>query len=253
VAVLLIDAGNTRIKWARLRGVDLGPAHAAVHAHWRPGEYARRLLGAVPPERILVASVAGAAVRAALTQAARRTRVPISFVRVPARGAGIRVGYAEAWRLGVDRFIGMVAAHHLFRGVPVCVAGIGTALTLDLIARSGRHAGGAIIPGPALMIQTLLSETSGIRRRARGGRRTGRGPFGRSTRDALEAGAHYAAAALIDRAVDEATALVGRPPLVVLTGGGATSVRPLLRSPAVGVPDLVLRGLAVLAAQPRAR
>jgi type III pantothenate kinase len=253
VAVLLVDAGNTRIKWARLTGVDLGRSHAAVHAQWPAAEYARRLIGTTAPERILVSSVAGPAVRAALRQVARRTRVPISFVTVPARRAGITVGYAEAWRLGVDRFIGMVAAHHLFRGVPVCVAGIGTALTLDLVARSGRHLGGAIIPGPALMVGTLLSKTWGIRRRAHGGRRSGRGPFGRSTRDAIEAGAHYAAAALIDRAVDEATALVGRPPLVVLTGGGAGGVRPLVHSPAVAVPDLVLRGLAVLAAQPRAR
>lgn len=253
MAVLLIDAGNTRIKWARLEGADLARSHAAVHAKWRTDQYARRLIGTAPPERILASSVAGPSVRAALTQVARRTRVPISFVTVPARGAGITVGYAEAWRLGVDRFVGMVAAHHLFRGVPVCVAGIGTALTLDLIARSGRHFGGAIIPGPALMVGTLLSKTWGIRRRAQGGRRTGRGPFGRSTRDAIEAGAHYAAAALIDRAVDEATGRVGRPPLVVLTGGGAGGVRPLLHSPAVAVPDLVLRGLAVLAAQPRAR
>ena len=253
MTVLLIDVGNTRIKWARLQGADLRRASAAVHANWRTEEYARRLIGAVPPERILVSSVAGPAVRAALTRMARRSRVPVSFVKVPARRAGITVGYADAWRLGVDRFIGMVAAHHLFRGVPVCVAGIGTALTLDLIARSGRHFGGAIIPGPGLMVETLLSGTWGIRRRARGGRRTGRGPFGRSTRAANEAGAHYAAAALIDRAVDEGTALVGRPPLVVLTGGGAEGVRPLVHSPAVGVPDLVLRGLAVLAAQPRAR
>jgi type III pantothenate kinase len=253
MTVLLIDVGNTRIKWARLEGADLGRAHAAVHAHWGAGHYARRLFGPRLPGRILVSSVAGPRVRAALTQAARAARVPIGFVAVPARGAGIRVGYAEAWRLGVDRFCGMLAAHRLFPGLPVCVAGVGTALTVDLVARSGRHFGGAIIPGPALMVQSLLSGTSGIRRRARGGRRSNRGPFGRSTRDAIEAGAHFAAAALIDRAVDEGIVLVGRPPLVVLTGGGADGVRPLLRSPAVGVPDLVLRGLAVLAAQPPAR
>jgi type III pantothenate kinase len=253
VAVLLIDVGNTRIKWARLEGADLARAHAAVHARWGAAQYARRLLGRTLPERILVSSVAGPRVRAAQTQVARARGVPIRFVTVPARGAGIRVGYAEAWRLGVDRFCGMLAAHHLFPGLPVCVAGIGTALTVDLVARSGRHFGGAIIPGPALMVQALLNETWGIRRRARGGRRTNQGPFGRSTRDAIEAGAHYAAAALIDRAVDEGIARVGRPALVVLTGGGAGGVRPLVRSPAVGVPDLVLRGLAVLAAQPPAR
>ena len=253
MTLLLIDAGNSRLKWARLSGAGLGRPRAAVAADWRAADYARHLLGGALPERILVSSVAGPAVRTALTGMARARRVPITFVSVPRRGAGIAVGYREAWRLGVDRFVGMVAAHHLFPGIPVCVAGVGTALTVDLIARSGRHLGGAIVPAPALMVQTLLSGTWGIRRRARGGRATGRGPFGRSTRDGIEAGARYAAAALIDRATDEAVALVERPPLVVLTGGGAAAVRPLVRSPAVGVPDLVLRGLAVLAAQPRAR
>jgi pantothenate kinase type III len=60
-------------------------------------------------------------------------------------------------------------------------------------------------------------------------------------------GSRYAAAALVDRAVEEAVPLVGRRPLVVLTGGGAAVIRPLLRSPCVGIVDLVLRGLAVLA------
>jgi pantothenate kinase type III len=47
--------------------------------------------------------------------------------------------------------------------------------------------------------------------------------------------------------VDEGRTLLGRRPLVVLTGGEAAAVRPLLRSSFAGVPDLVLRGLAVLA------
>jgi len=71
--------------------------------------------------------------------------------------------------------------------------------------------------------------------------------FARSTRAGLVQGARYAAAALIDRAVEEGQALLGRQPLVVLTGGQAAAVRPLLRSPCVVVPDLVLRGLAALA------
>ncbi|MBV8496859.1 MAG: type III pantothenate kinase, partial [Gammaproteobacteria bacterium] len=122
--------------------------------------------------------------------------------------------------------------------------------TVDLIEATGRHRGGMIVPSPALMVETLLSRTHGIRRRASGGRASGAALFGRSTREAIEIGSRYAAAALIDRAVAEARPLVGRRPLVVLTGGAAPTVRPLLQSLHVGVPDLVLRGLAVLAQGP---
>jgi type III pantothenate kinase len=142
----------------------------------------------------------------------------------------------------------MVGAHHLFKGVPLLVVGVGTALTLDLLGARGRHFGGAIIPAPQLMVATLLQETSGIRRRAEGGGSSTPGLFARSTRDAIGQGSRYAAAATIDRAVDEAAQLASTRPLVVMTGGQAPLVRSLVRSHCVGVADLTLRGLAVLAA-----
>jgi type III pantothenate kinase len=258
VTVLLVDIGNTRIKWARLYGARLGRARAAVHSAWSSATYARRLFGpGASPTRLWVTSVAGPGVNRALAAAARRAGVAAKFVAVPRRGGGVRVGYLEPWRLGSDRFVAAVGAHELFPRVPVCVVGVGTAMTIDLVGGDGRHRGGMIIPAPALMVDTLLTRTHGIQRRAQGGR-TGGGArlFARSTRAGLVQGARYAAAALIDRAVQEAYALLGRKPLVVLTGGQAKAVRPLVRSSCVLVPDLVLRGLAVLArrqARPRRR
>jgi type III pantothenate kinase len=158
----------------------------------------------------------------------------------------VTVGYVEPWRLGVDRFAAVVGAHEMFDSLPVCVVGIGTAMTIDLVSASGRHQGGVIVPAPHLMVATLLTRTHGIRRRAQGGAAGGRGIFGRSTRDAIERGSRYAAAALIDRAVAEASSLCGREPLVVLTGGDAGEVSPLVHSRCLAVPELVLRGLAVL-------
>lgn len=121
-------------------------------------------------------------------------------------------------------------------------------MTIDLVDADGRHRGGVIIPGPTLMVETLLMRTHGIRRRARGGTAVvvGRSLFGRSTRSGIVQGARHAAAATIDQAVQQAEGLVGRRPLVVLTGGGAPAVRGLLHSHWVLVPDLVLRGLGVL-------
>ena len=253
MSVLLIDIGNTRIKWARFDGQRLGRQRAAVHSGWGGEDYARRVIGSGRRlDRILVASVAGARVDRSLVLAARRARAPApEFVISQRRAGGVTSGYVEPWRLGVDRFVAAIGAHHLARGKAVCVVGVGTAMTIDLVDAKGGHRGGAIIPAPTLMVDSLLNNTDGIRRRAQGGARGGSSLFGRSTRAAIMQGSRYAAAALIDRAVGEARALVpGRAPLVMLTGGGAASIQPLVQSTCVSVPDLVLRGLAALCAEP---
>ena len=247
MTVLLVDIGNTRIKWAHVAGGRLNRVRAAAHAAWTAADYGGRLFAGRRPERMLVASVAGPKVTRALATAARRAGVSARFVRVPRRGGGITVGYLEPWRLGVDRFVALVGARDCFRGIALCVVGVGTAMTVDLVGGDGRHRGGAIIPAPELMVESLLDHTHGIRRRARGGARGRAALFARSTRAAIAQGARYAAAALVDRAVAEASVIFGRTPLVVLFGGEARAVRPLVLSASVGVPDLVLRGLAVLA------
>jgi type III pantothenate kinase len=251
MAMLLIDIGNTRIKWARLDKGRLGVRRAAAHAGWHVEDYTRRVIGSARGvTRILVASVAGKKVDRALATAARGAGIRAEFISVPRQGGGVTVGYHEPWRLGVDRFVAAVAAHHLFKGVAVWAVGVGTAMTLDLIAADGKHKGGVIIPAPALMVDTLLTRTSGIRRRAQGGASGAKGLLARSTRVGIRQGARFAAAALIDRAVAEAETLIGKRPFVVVTGGESAAVRPLLKSPAAGVPDLLLKGLAVLALQP---
>jgi type III pantothenate kinase len=207
-------------------------------------------------ERILVASVAGTRVDRSLALGARSARVaPPEFVESQRRAGGVTVGYLEPWRLGVDRFVATIGAHQLAKGKAVCVVGVGTAMTIDLVGADGRHRGGAIIPAPTLMVDTLLSNTHGIRRRAEGGSAgVGSSLFGRSTRAAIVQGSRYAAAALIDRAVGEARALArGRAPLVMLTGGGAPAIQPLVQSTCINVPDLVLQGLAALCQEPNPR
>lgn len=248
MSALLVDIGNSRIKWAWLKDGHLGKSQAAEYSGWRAGDFARRVIGSRRDiERILVSSVAADRVTDALAAGARLVRAPEpERVTTRRRAGGVTIGYIDPWRLGVDRLLAMIAAHRRFARRPVCAVAVGTALTLDLVGADGRHWGGAIIPAPPLMVASLLDGTSGIRRRVQGGA-SGRGPalFGRSTRAAVEQGARFAAAAAVDRAVSEAKALVGRTPALVLTGGGAPGLRPLIRSPSLIVPDLVLEGLAV--------
>jgi type III pantothenate kinase len=251
---LLVDIGNTRVKWARLVGGKVGPQHAAAHVGWTSEDFARALFGRQRAngrhsalERILVVSVAGARVDRLVAAAAKsRTGIEPELFTSKRRAGGVTTQYVEPWRLGADRLVGAIGAHRLARGRAVCVIAVGTALTLDLVDDRGRHQGGAIVPAPGLMKDSLLTKTNGIRRRAQGGSPAGRF-FARSTRAAIEQGSRYAAAAVIDRAVAEARKVIGRPPLVLLTGGGAPSLRPLINSRHRLVPDLVLQGLAVLA------
>jgi type III pantothenate kinase len=250
MSTLLVDIGNTRVKWARLVRGKVGRQHAAAHLNWTEKDFERRVLAGNPrPSRILVSSVAGERVNRLFRRAARAaTGVSPEFLATPRSAAGVTTMYSEPWRLGVDRFVSSVGARHLARGRAVCAVNIGTAMTLDLVDEQGRHRGGAIIPGPQLMVLSLLANTDGILRRARG-TASGRSFFARNTRGALEQGARYAAAAVIDRAVSEAKQLLGKAPLVLVAGGAARHIGPLLRSRHRVVPDLVLRGLAVLAGQ----
>ena len=75
-------------------------------------------------------------------------------------------------------------------------------------------------------------------------------PLADNTRAAIEAGCLTAAAGLIDRTVNQLTRELGVRPVVFVTGGGADSVLPLLKGACKPCPELVLRGVAVLADVP---
>ncbi|MGB6605391.1 MAG: type III pantothenate kinase, partial [Steroidobacteraceae bacterium] len=88
MVVLLVDIGNSRIKWARTNGGRFGPRHAAAHLGWGAGEYQRRLFGkargrgARAPEMVLVSSVAAPKVNRRLAAAARLAGARTRFAKV---------------------------------------------------------------------------------------------------------------------------------------------------------------------------
>lgn len=245
---LLVDIGNTRAKWTLLQGARMGRGDVVVHEGDAAAlaELVRRAGQQV--SRVVVVSVASEKLNRALASAARRQwKVTPEFMKSSRRAYGVTNGYRDVWRLGVDRWVAVIGAHALSKGRDVLVANVGTALTIDLVTALGKHRGGAIIPAPTTMVESLLAGTNGIRRRARGLRPTTKSLFAADTASALAAGSAFAAAAFIDRAVTEAAGKTGRAPLLLLSGGGADGLRRHLKTRARLVPDLVLRGLAVCA------
>ena len=242
---LLLDLGNTRLKWAIVsahtwlaRGAVAWEEDVAavLAAAWR--QQAR-------PQQIFGASVVDTAREAQIERVVMEVFArPVAWVRTPAEACGVRIAYAEPQRLGVDRFLAMVAAHAA--GASPCVlAGIGTALTLDALTADGRHLGGLIAPGPLLMQQALYGATVRVKPYQPGTIRD----IADNTADAVVSGCWQAVAALIERFATKLAAPSDGIRLL-LDGGDAASLLPLLGVPAELAPDSVLRGLNVWATAP---
>jgi type III pantothenate kinase len=238
--ILLLDVGNTRVKWAWLEYLEIAPAgavaHDATHRSWQ-GEIE---LDGHRPSRIVVANVAGPGFAAALTAwSVAHFALEPEFIRARTLLGGVRNAYARPAALGVDRWLGLVAA---WRSAPrpTCIVNSGTALTVDTLDAAGNHCGGLIVPGAQMMAET----------------RNGFEPdqellAGAALYDATANGASDSVplmlAALADRSVAELAARVGARPRFLLTGGDARLLEPHLLSVPELVPDLVLTGLAIVA------
>lgn len=236
MTVWLFDLGNTRLKYAPLHEDGIGPVSGTAHA---AGGLDPEWLEALPLriDTAVVASVASPALRAVLLDALAARGAQVIAARTHAVLDGLTIAYADPARLGVDRFLALLAARAESPG-PVVVAGVGTALTIDLVDVDGRHLGGRIAPSPTLMREALHRRVAQLA--PAGGTYA---EFALDTDDALASGCEGAAVALVERSLVEATARVGGRPALLLHGGGARELHAHLPTARMR-PDLVLDGLA---------
>jgi type III pantothenate kinase len=240
---LLIDLGNTRLKWALWDGAELHSGGAIAHAGERPLDLDSVWQQVHGAEAAWVASVAAPALDVRLKQSLSARGISMQFVHSSAQACGVRNAYAQPERLGVDRFLSLIAAHANARE-PTVIASCGTALTLDALAADGSHLGGLIAPAPDLMRAALLGHTARLGKLESAARIVERAD---NTADAVESGCWLAAAALIERFVVRSTPTLGAAPALVLSGGGATRLAELVALPSRIDSELVLRGLALFA------
>jgi type III pantothenate kinase len=246
---LLIDIGNTRIKWAFDNGGELVGAGEALHGD-NPARSAIDFVAALEmaPESAFAINVAGSAVEKTLADELQaRFGIGLAMVRTAERFGKVVNGYSAIDQLGADRWAAIVGGWQRCRR-SVCIVDAGTAVTIDAVARDGHHQGGFIVPGIELMRASLHRDTSDIYRffqQSEGASAAGEW-FGRDTRSAVERGAIFALGAAIDKAVDEMTA-AGEAPTVMLTGGDANILGAAISHPFEACPLLVLEGLRYLA------
>ena len=261
--LLLIDAGNTRIKWA-LAAADArlgGWAAGGAVSHAELGMLARHW-GSAPVRAVLIANVAGAGTHAALLQqvaALRQTAAgstrhdapPVHWFASSAHAAGVRNAYRLPEQLGCDRLAALVGARALRPGQALVVAVCGTATTVDALTAEGEFIGGMILPGPGLMAASLARNTAqlpavaalGHAPESSAGSAGAMRMFADNTDDAIASGCLNAQAGAIERAVK---AHGGAHCL--LSGGAAALVASRLTVAFTAVDNLVLVGLQVIAA-----
>lgn len=239
--ILLLDAGNSRIKWRlqadgniRREGAVATPACPDLERQW----------SGIQVDWACVSSVAGPEVDGVLRQALRNVLKNGSgyWLTPTARGHGLTNEYAPPESLGPDRFAALVAASRLGRAHRV-VVNVGTALTADMLTAEGRFLGGAIAPGPRLMGESLSAGTARVHVPDPGGPRG----WPRDTSSAVGQGVAWALWGVVEGMSRRLEHAVGHRPEILLSGGGRDMLRPLLPRDVTVVDELVLEGLAWIA------
>jgi type III pantothenate kinase len=252
MAFLVLDIGNSRLKWGLYEKADpaLAPlAHGAVvleeidqlwHQSWHSLPRPTAMLGCV---------VAGDAIKRRVEeQLSAWALEPRWLVSSPAAG-GVINGYDNPHRLGADRWAALVGArHHALRlnplkPSPALVIMVGTAVTIDALDARGHFLGGAIMPGFGLMLRALETGTAGLK--VPMGEAT---DFPTNTSDALTSGGTDAISGAIERSYRRLAQRENCAPLLLMSGGAAPKLAQLAESLPLQLLDhLIFDGLLTLA------
>ncbi len=258
---LLIDAGNSCVKWAV---VDASGARIAfgsfAHAHSQP----HTSLPALPlaphwsalrhPHSVWISNVAGAAVaqRLDILISEHWPHAPRHFISAQLNQCGVTNLYHQPNQLGSDRWAGLIGAHAAYPNEPLLIATLGTATTLESLDANGTFTGGLIAASATLMMQALGQYTAQLPTlspvTATSPHRSNHSTrFARETKAAVSEGCLIAQVALIERAWRDLAQQLNAIPRCVLSGGNASDIAQRLTIPYTHHEHLVLSGLALIA------
>ncbi len=243
---LLIDCGNTFLKWGRYHPHTTSSRRASEQCI----EFNRVLLDEIrsltslwrryePPAKIVISSVAGTRVRNPILRAleAWPAAPAPNFIVSQAEQCGVRNSYLNPGQLGSDRWASLIGARALIPDKPVLIAVCGTATTIDCLSSSGEFLGGSILPGLGLMQRVLHEQTAALP--------DAQGEYvenPRQTVDAITTGCTHAQVGAIERLFTVHGQ--SQPQLqCLISGGAASNLIPRLTIPFVYHENLVLEGL----------
>ena len=257
---LLVDIGNSRIKWATVlagtqqfeqptQAVDWTQAtlNAVLDKAW---------LSLADVSRVLVANVAGPEVHFMVNQWwQQHQKLTPEFAGTTSHYSDLINGYKNFSELGIDRWLGLIAVRHACPSQPVIVIGCGSATTIDTVTADGHHKAGPIIPGWQIMLQALATRTAlDVPKLPK--YPTNLDAIVDGTSNGILSGVNFAAVSAINSAIDviirqqsyiSSKAAGADGVKIIATGGAAQALIPLTQLKNVQLePDLVLKGLLLL-------
>ncbi|SBS37221.1 Type III pantothenate kinase [Marinomonas spartinae] len=187
--LLVVDVGNTSIKYTAFEG---------GRVLWQVRDHEILIKRHFLPDAIYFASVRSQAASVMVLQEMQSYYPNSQLVRLEstAQACGVVCAYDEPWRLGIDRWLTVVAGFHHYGGNTVIIDA-GTAIKVDVVNEQARHLGGYIVPGLMMMENALLANTAKIRYDA-SEQKVGDG-LPNSTARAVNEGCHQMALGFLER------------------------------------------------------
>ena len=238
--ILEIDAGNTSLKWRVIN--DNGDVISRGRKSYR--EDLSCVISEVEEFNLRIARVscvAGAEIKNRIKLLLGDFKnLEVYFAKTIKSFSGLQIAYEDPLRLGVDRWLAMLAARS--EGRACCVIDCGSAITVDLVDIKGRHLGGYIVPGLQTMSIGLLGEARQIKMDQ--GVSAASMKWGASTNEAVNNGIFRMSVSFVQSILDE---IAGKDWQIVMTGGDAADIKEYMSTdlPVRCVPELVLDGLVV--------
>lgn len=244
---LLVDIGNSRVKWAILDKDGLSPSQsfqrsktgikAALNKAWK---------SLTDIKAVYVANVGGDKLGQQLSEWTEKhwDLTPKTILSEQKR-FGVTNAYDEPGKLGIDRWLSLIAARQHARQAQ-CIIDCGTAMTIDIVTKTGQHQGGMILPGLSLMRSSLAANTDALTEDE------GENEFktlAANTYSAIQAGTLYSVTATLERIISDLKLSFKDQIRFIITGGDAEHLLPLLPDDLHHYPDIVLKGLAFYARQ----
>lgn len=244
--MILLDCGNSHLKaqWHKAGQVQASYS-CPYNREWT--QRLSRWLQDLPAKHCYLASVLDATRKDQLEQRLKHKfdTAVTRFVSMP-QALGVTNAYREPERLGVDRWLALIAASELERG-DVIVIDAGSAITLDLLRADGKHLGGAILPGIKTSLDDFKRIFSHIDFDDPAIAETAEP--GCSTEEAIHINYAHNSIDILTGLVNRWTSYFENDATILLAGGDAVRVQSVLQKPVRIVPDLVFLGMARLAGQ----
>jgi type III pantothenate kinase len=234
---LLLDLGNSRLKWARAENNQLEIGKTLLHSEITPQSLCE-LWQHLQPQKIAISSVGKAELLTIITTVARELwgDISIHFAGSQTDAFGVKNAYLQPEKLGVDRWLALIAVRQKTI-LPICVIDCGTAITIDVLNEKGEHQGGLICAGLMLMKMALAVNTADLPL-TNAPHKIG---LAIETKAAIYNGTLFAACGLIEKTMQQLPANTQ----LFLTGGDAVTIAKQLAQPFIIEPNLVLQGLAL--------